>query len=275
LYNGDTQPAEAMHSAIKDIWRFSCNHKDDTDKQIMKVHSNQEAMKIFTDARLLKYQPPKIRLHGAKLTSEAKGKTPLLSFSEAHNYPFLIHQLLNFLHSKGIGNIDPQDIWVKRFGAVTCVVDQLGDINNDDTLTLRALQNNNWGHAGRFGDRIRNDFIALYRADWDDDQIHGLRRFDIGRIIFLLRIFLPARRNITFDLVYLENWTRADHSDRFRVQRYRSSANLNEGRGYSFESIDCVFRPVQMMPSFSSIEDPCTKYLNSKTDIHAWMNLHA
>jgi hypothetical protein len=240
-----------MHSAIKDIWRFSCNHKDDTDKQIMKVHSNQEAMKIFTDARLFKYQPQRPRVHGAKLTSEARGKISLMSFCEAQNlYTHLPEQLLNYLNVHIAGSLSLEDIWVKKFGAVTCVVDQLGDINSEDTLTLRALQNDNWGHAGRFGDRVRNDFIALYRSDWDDENTHGLRRVDIGRIVFLLRIYLPTRQNISFDVVYLENWTRADYSDRFRVQKYKCSANSSGSRGYSFESIDCIFRPVQMMIGF-------------------------
>jgi hypothetical protein len=275
LYNGDTQPAEAMHSAIKEIWRFSCNHKDDTDKQIMKVHSNQEAMKIFTDAKAFKYQAQRIHTHGARLSSEAKGKTSLMTFAGTRDYPHLLQQLSDYVNTRVADSIDPHDIWLKRFGAVTCVVDQLGDVNNHDTLTLRALQNSNWGHAGRFGDRVRNDFVALYRADWDDDNTHGLRRVDIGRIIFLFRIYLPTKGKISFDVVYLENWTRADYSDRFRVQKYKNSAHLGEGRGYSFESVDCIFRPVQMMPSFSGVEDPSTKYLNSKTDIHAWMNLHA
>jgi len=50
LYNGDTQPAEAMHAPLKDIWRFSCNHRDNSDKQMVRVHAHHEAIDIHIDS---------------------------------------------------------------------------------------------------------------------------------------------------------------------------------------------------------------------------------
>jgi hypothetical protein len=152
------------------------------------------------------------------------------------------------------------------------VIENLGDLEDEGFLTLRARQTDNWGHASINRVRKKNDFLALYRADADEEDIHGVRRFDIARLLCPIRITLPCDNNSTFDVAFVQNYKRLDFSERFRSYRYRTIP-ANDRSAYSVEDIRAVFRPVHMTPQWDE-NNMQTMYLNPKTDLHAWMNLY-
>lgn len=103
-----------MHSAIKDIWRFSCNLKDDTDAQIMRVHTNQECLKIFSDAIQWKHKPLQIHTHGAKLTSPSPRKYSLDIFSlKKPQLHYFESKIREYVRKALQTDHDDVEIWVK------------------------------------------------------------------------------------------------------------------------------------------------------------------
>lgn len=146
-------------------------------------------------------------------------------------------------------------------------------MESNDTLFLRARQTENWGHAGNNRSRVRNDFVTLYRSDWDTQE--GVRRVDVARLICIMRLTVPGLTSEFFDVVYVDNWKRREYSERFRCYKYISSANLSTGAGFSIERVSSIFRPVHMTPNWNvDLGQSQSMYLNSKVDVHGWMNFY-
>lgn len=89
-----------------------------------------------------------------------------------------------------------------------------------------------------------------------------------------LRLSVPSSTRRQFDIAFVENWRRYGYSERFRCHKYICSANVTTGKGYSVERVETIFRPVHMTPSWNEKDVITTMYLNSKTDVHAWMNFY-
>lgn len=119
LYNGDTQPSEAMHSALKDIWRFSCNHRDDSDQQMLRVHCNNEALRIFSNAVARKMGKSPVKVQPARLASFVRQQKTTLSQFIINNpgNPDLLcleEKALRYIRSKVGSHVDAEDIYVSH-----------------------------------------------------------------------------------------------------------------------------------------------------------------
>lgn len=159
-----------------------------------------------------------------------------------------------------------------KYNAIKCQIEALGDVKSNDTLILRARQVENWGHAGLNRRSKLNDFIALYRADWNHPRVHGLRRVDIAKVLCPMAIIVPGYHRERFQVVYTEELRRCDYSVRAKCTKFKLNGNLETLRGYNLEDVETIFRPVHMTPEWHDNTER-VYYLNNKTDIHAWMEL--
>jgi hypothetical protein len=87
-----------------------------------------------------------------------------------------------------------------------------------------------------------------------------------------IRIFVTSENNAQFDVAFVQNWKRAEYSTRACSYKYRSGG-YQDPYTYAVEDIRTIFRPVHMTPQWEE-DDELLMYLNSKTDIHAWMNFY-
>jgi hypothetical protein len=117
LYNGDTQPAEAMHSPIKDIWRFSSNHREGSEKQLLKIHSTNEEIRLFSDTYVNKSFKRVKNAREPCLTSAVREPRHQLddfanSHAEDNHFDALVEKIVQFVSEEMGELIDREDIMV-------------------------------------------------------------------------------------------------------------------------------------------------------------------
>lgn len=116
--------------------------------------------------------------------------------------------------------------------------------------------------------------MTVYRADANDEDVHGIRRFEVVRLLCPLRIgVLTHAGEIEFDVAFVEAWSRSNFSERSKAHRFKRKDNLESETGLSIIDIKIIFRPVHMTPTWDN-KDPDTIFLNHRTDTHAWMNFY-
>jgi hypothetical protein len=123
-------------------------------------------------------------------------------------------------------------------------------------------------------DKEKRDFVATYGHRADDDEIHGIRRFEVARLICPMRLTVSTSSvRKEFDVTFVENWSRLNYSTRAKAHKFGSLANYTTGRGLSIIDVDTIFRPIHLTPTWEDA-DLSMMYLNSQTDVHAWMNFY-
>lgn len=271
LYNGDTQPSEAMHAPLKEIWRDSCNHRENSDEQILRVFTTREELKIFTDAVHHRLKPAQMFNGRPRLTSAARHKYSLEQYTMNNRNKPAMQWLCGHLRrwcSHSVGHDVPiHHIQINEHSAVTCDIEALKD---GDQITLRARVTDHWGHST--ARKERQDFIALYSQRATDADCYGIARVDIARLVAGLQVRIK-HLGISFDVVFVELWQHLGYAERDFAHKYRRVANPNTGYGYAIELVDSVYRPVHMTPRWEDVTGN-TWYLNTKTDMDAWMQLY-
>lgn len=283
-----------MHKPLKECWRRSNNHRDNSDEQILRVYCNNEEIKTFSDAirRKEELRSQKPKLIGVYLSSQEKTlyKVPLnvfLSRSNNLSRDCLGPKILIYLRAKLGDYIDYDDIkvclkwfqnvskwltkWsskVGKFNSVSCNFEALGDIDNNDVLKLVARQTSNWRHARLNQSKEKSDFLAIYGPLANDEEVHGIRKYEVARVLCPLRLYTANR---IFDVVFVEEYSRLNFSIRAQSFKYVSTANVASGKGFNLIELPTIFRPIHLTPNWDCLDEKIM-YLNQRTDVHAWMH---
>jgi hypothetical protein len=108
-----------MHSLIKEIWRYSNNHRQDMEGQLLKVHSTQEALRTFSDGIAHINKGSKQKQPSVSLNSDSRRKKENLpSYARRHsqdkNFEAFSFQVTEYARGKLGDHIEPGDIWVNN-----------------------------------------------------------------------------------------------------------------------------------------------------------------